>query len=35
MKNAPEPNIEARFHAYAEKLPAALGHADRVEPFHV
>jgi SRSO17 transposase len=33
MKNAPEPNIEARFHAYAQKLSTALGHADRVEPF--
>ena len=33
MKNAPLPNIEARFHAYAEKLSTALGHADRVEPF--
>lgn len=33
MKNASEPNIEARFHAYAEKLSTALGHADRVEPF--
>jgi SRSO17 transposase len=27
------PNIEARFHAYAEKLSTALGHADRVAPF--
>jgi len=33
MKNAPLPNIEARFRAYAEKLSTALGHADRVEPF--
>ena len=33
MKNAPIPNIEARFRAYAEKLSTALGHADRVEPF--
>ena len=33
MKNAPEPNIEARFHAYAERLSTALGHSDRVEPF--
>ena len=33
MKNAPSPNIEARFRAYAEKLSTALGHADRVEPF--
>jgi SRSO17 transposase len=33
MKNAPAPNIEARFHAYAQKLSTALGHADRVEPF--
>ena len=32
MKNTPLPNIEARFHAYAEKLSTALGHADRVEP---
>jgi SRSO17 transposase len=34
MKNTPIPNIEARFRAYAEKLSTALGHADRVEPFH-
>ena len=33
MKNAPLPNIEARFRAYAAKLSTALGHADRVEPF--
>jgi SRSO17 transposase len=33
MTNAPVPNIEARFRAYAEKLSTALGHADRVEPF--
>jgi len=33
MQNAPLPNIEARFRAYAEKLSTALGHADRVEPF--
>lgn len=33
MENAPLPNIEARFRAYAEKLSTALGHADRVEPF--
>lgn len=33
MKNAPVPNIEARFRAYAEKLSTALGHADRVVPF--
>jgi SRSO17 transposase len=33
MTNAPLPNIEAGFRAYAEKLSAALGHADRVEPF--
>jgi hypothetical protein len=33
MKDAPLPNIEARFRAYAEKLSTALGHADRVEPF--
>ena len=33
MTNAPLPNIEARFRAYAEKLSTALGHADRVEPF--
>jgi SRSO17 transposase len=33
MKNAPLPNIEARFRAYAQKLSTALGHADRVEPF--
>jgi len=33
MKNAPLPNIEARFRAYAEKLSTTLGHADRVEPF--
>jgi SRSO17 transposase len=33
MANAPLPNIEARFRAYAEKLSTALGHADRVEPF--
>jgi hypothetical protein len=32
-ENAPSPNIEARFRAYAEKLSTALGHADRVEPF--
>ncbi|MBM4300469.1 MAG: hypothetical protein FJ121_02910 [Deltaproteobacteria bacterium] len=25
--------FRARFRAYAEKLPTALGHADRVEPF--
>ena len=30
MKNAPLPNIEARFRAYAEKLSTVLGHADRV-----
>jgi hypothetical protein len=34
MENAPLSNIEARFHAYAEKLSTALGHADRVKPFH-
>ena len=33
MTDAPLPNIETRFCAYAEKLSAALGHADRVEPF--
>lgn len=33
MENTPAPNIEARFHAYAERLSTALGHADRVEPF--
>jgi SRSO17 transposase len=33
VKNAPLPNIEARFRAYAEKLSTALGHADRVEHF--
>jgi len=33
MTNAPLPDIKARFRAYAEKLSAALGHADRVEPF--
>jgi SRSO17 transposase len=33
MKNAPLPNIEARFQAYAEELSTALGHVDRVEPF--
>ena len=33
MTNAPLPNIEAGFHAYAEKLSTALGHADKVEPF--
>jgi SRSO17 transposase len=33
MKNTPLPYIEARFHAYAEKLSTALGHVDRVEPF--
>jgi len=33
MKNAPLPDIEARFRAYAEKLSTTLGHADRVEPF--
>ena len=33
MKKSPKPNIEARFHAYAEKLSTALGHLDRVEPF--
>lgn len=33
MKNAPLPNIEARFRVYAKELSAALGHADRVEPF--
>src|SRR5674476_834877 len=33
MTNAPLPNIEARFRAYAAKLSTALGHADRVEPF--
>jgi SRSO17 transposase len=32
MTNAPVPNIEARFRAYAAKLSTALGHADRVEP---
>jgi len=26
MTNAPVPNIEARFRAYAEKLSTALGH---------
>jgi SRSO17 transposase len=34
MKKSPKPNIEVRFRAYAEKLSTALGHADRVEPFH-
>jgi hypothetical protein len=33
MTNAPFPNIEAWFRAYAEKLSTALSHADRVEPF--
>lgn len=33
MTNAPLPNIEARFRAYAEKLSTVLGHTDRVEPF--
>lgn len=33
MENTPPPNIEARFHAYAEKLSTDLSHADRVEPF--
>jgi len=33
MTDAPLPNIEARFRAYAEKLSTALGHADRVGPF--
>ncbi|MCE5333415.1 MAG: IS701 family transposase [Desulfobacteraceae bacterium] len=33
MGKAPEPNIEARFHAYAAELSTALGHSDRVEPF--
>jgi SRSO17 transposase len=33
MKKSPKPNIEVRFHAYAQRLSTALGHADRVEPF--
>ena len=33
MTNAPIPNIQARFRAYAEQLSTTLGHADRVEPF--
>lgn len=34
MEKSPKSNIEVRFCAYAEKLSTALGHADRVEPFH-